>query len=98
MKRHATFETDRASRYLKALCHHFGRKVDANCDDAKGWVQFPFGRCDMTATDSQLEIVATAETQRHLDQLTQITTSHLERFAFRENPTLEWHGDAASAA
>lgn len=90
MKTTAIFETQRAGRYLNALCHHFGRKVDASCDDTAGWVQFPFGRCDMTADDHTLELSATAEDQRHLVQVTKIVTSHLERFAFRENPRLDW--------
>ena len=86
----ASFETDRASRYLKALCHHFGRKVDAKCDDTAGWVQFPFGRCEMSASGHILELNATAEDERQLSQVVKIVTSHLERFAFREDPKLEW--------
>ncbi|MEO0382491.1 MAG: DUF2218 domain-containing protein [Pseudomonadota bacterium] len=90
MKTFARFETDRASRYLASLCHHFGRKVDAACDANSGWVQFPFGRCEMVADESQLDLMAAAETDAHLDQVVQIVTNHLERFAFRENPTLDW--------
>ena len=90
MQAFALFETDRASRYLSALCHHFGKKVEARCTATKGWVKFPFGRCEMTADDSRLELLATAENQTRLDQVMQIVTSHLERFAFRENPTLVW--------
>ena len=86
----ASFETDRASRYLKALCHHFGRKVDAKCDDASGWVQFPFGRCELKAVDRTLKLTAFADDQCSLSQVVTIVTSHLERFAFREDPKLEW--------
>lgn len=89
-----TFETDRASRYLKSLCHHFGRKVDAECTDTAGWVQFQTGRCDMTADDSKLALIASAENQESLDQVVKIVTSHLERFAFRENPALTWQTQA----
>lgn len=91
MQTSATFETPRAERYLKTLCHHFGRKVAAECDDTKGWIEFPFGRCEMEAEDGNLELHATADSARGLAQVTQIITSHLERFAFRENPTLNWH-------
>lgn len=48
MKKTATFRSKRASRYMTALCHHFGRKVDTSCQAATGWVQFPFGRCEMS--------------------------------------------------
>ena len=71
-----TFETDRASCHLKSLCHHFGRKVDAECSATAGWVQFRIGRCDMTADDSKLTLTVTAEDQENLDQVVQIVTSH----------------------
>jgi hypothetical protein len=86
----ASFETDGAGRYLATLCTHFGRKVEAECDTNKGWVQFPFGRCEMTADNQKLEFLASADDQTRLDQVVQIVTSHLERFAFRENPNLDW--------
>lgn len=86
----ATFQTEGASRYLKMLCTHFSRKVEADFDTKTGWVNFPMGRCEMTASAQQLEMQVTAEDQTRLDQLVQIVTSHLERFAFRENPELVW--------
>ena len=84
------FECDHPSRYLMALCNHFGRNVEAQCDANRGWVEFPFGRCDMTADESQLEFGASAEDEQRLSQVEKIMTSHLERFAFRENPRLTW--------
>lgn len=90
MKTFASFETENASRHLAALCTHFGRKVDAACDAEKGWVQFPFGRCDMAAGITRLDLIASALDQARLDLVVRIVTSHLERFAFRENPTLNW--------
>lgn len=92
MKSFVYFKIDRASRHLAALCHHFGRKVDVHCDDMSGWVQFPFGRCELTADARRLALMASAEDQRRLDQVVQIVTSHLERFAFRENPALVSNG------
>lgn len=86
----SSFETARASRYLTALVHHFGRKVEAACDGDTGWVQFPFGRCDLIAAKNRLELSATAEDDKGLRRVENIVTSHLERFAFRENPELVW--------
>ena len=94
MKTFATFETDGAGRYLKSLCQHFGRKVDAECTATAGWVQFPFGRCDMTADSSKLALTVSAEDEPCLNQVVQIVTSHLERFAFRENPALAWQSQS----
>ena len=91
MQRAASLKTERAGRYLTALCHHFGRKVEAECDETTGWVQFPFGRCEMVADDRSLELRAMADSQQELAQVTRIVTGHLERFAFREDPKLTWH-------
>ncbi|GAB5445201.1 DUF2218 domain-containing protein [Gymnodinialimonas sp.] len=90
MTRLARFETDRAVRHLETLCKHFGRKVAVHCDGRDGWVQFPFGRCEMRADERQLEMRATAEDASALAIVVQVMTSHLERFAFRENPVLDW--------
>lgn len=76
------------------LCDHFGKRVEASCDANNGWVQFPIGRCEMTAHPDLLEMLASADDQARLDQVTQIVTSHLERFAFRENPILDWQDPA----
>lgn len=91
----ATFETDKPHRYMEQLCHHFGRKVPAQYDADSGWVAFSFGRCDMTAESQKLTLRANAKDQSQLDQVVQVMTSHLERFAFRENPTLAWNKPAA---
>ncbi|WP_171188039.1 DUF2218 domain-containing protein [Ruegeria sp. HKCCC2117] len=90
MQLHATFFTQRGGRYMAALCHHFGRKVEACCDEDTGWVKFPFGRCDLNQDASGLHVVVSATSQANLDRVVQVVTNHLERFAFRENPELEW--------
>ena len=94
MNTFASFETVSAGRYLTTLCAHFGRKVATECDNHKGLVQFSFGRCEMMANDHKLELLASAEDQKRLDQVVQIVTSHLERLAFRENPNLDWQTPA----
>lgn len=90
MNKIATFKSERAGRYMTALCHHFGRKVDTNCEETSGWVQFPFGRCDMVVEDQELMLTAQAQDEDRLEQVVRIVTSHLDRFAFRENPELTW--------
>lgn len=87
----AHLKTRSARRYLEALCQHFGRKAEVQCDKDQGWVQFPFGRCDMKADATQLEMIASAEDADDLVLVVDIVTRHLERYAFRENPRLDWH-------
>ena len=86
----AIFKTDRGAKYLATLCKHFGHKVESNFEGGTGWVQFPFGRCELHADDQRLELVAFADDVKHLGEVTKIVTSHLERFAFREDPKIEW--------
>lgn len=90
MDKTATFRSERATRYMTALCHHFGRRVSASCDDATGWVQFPFGRCEMSVEGGALHLRVQAEDPVRLEQVVEIVSSHLDRFAFRENPHLIW--------
>ena len=90
MEAHAHFETSNPSRYLEMLCRHFGRKVDVQNDATKGWIQFPFGRCDLNADHRYLKLHASAESQARLDEVVQVMSNHLERFAFRESPVLVW--------
>ena len=97
MEMHATFETNSAVRHMAALCHHFGRKVDAQCDGATGSAVFPFGRCDLVADDTSLKLHVSADDTAGLERAVQVVTSHLERFAFRERPELVWRSAAQDA-
>ena len=73
----AIFETDHAKRHLDSLCKHFGRKVEVACKDDAGWVQFPFGRCEMTASDCRLELSASADELGEQAWVIQIMTALL---------------------
>ena len=88
LKAVASFQTNSANRYLAMLCNHFGKPVESTCIAGKGWVQVPTGRCDMTAGAHSLKMLVSADDQTRLDQLAQIGTNHLERFAFAKPPSL----------
>lgn len=94
MDAQSTFQTRHASRHLNALCLHFGRQIDAECDAQSGWVQFPFGRCEMVADADALVFLAQAEEAEQLDRVIEVMASHLDRFAFRETPDLIWEARA----
>ncbi len=87
----ATFQTEQARRHMATLCKHFARKVTAHHDDHAGHVEFPFGYCDFAANSRGLTLTATAADSKQLNTLIEVISRHLERFAFRENPELEWH-------
>ncbi len=97
MQSQAIFETANAGRYLGTLCKHFGHKVPTGLTDGVGWIELPFGRCDLVASDVDLTLTASAEATADLSKVQKVLTSHLERFAFRENPALDWKDPATPA-
>ncbi|MDX1331080.1 DUF2218 domain-containing protein [Roseovarius sp. ZX-A-9] len=86
----AKFTTERASSYLQQLCKHFGHKIEVQFDSTSGLITFPFGQCVLAAEQGVLELTISAETQAELTKSCRVIGSHLERFAFRENPKLDW--------
>jgi len=85
----ANLTTPNASRYLQQLCKHFGHKVPVTFTPTDGQVDLPFGACRLTADDQTLNMVVEGDTAT-LPKLEQFVGSHLERFAFREKPTITW--------
>lgn len=98
MTAYSTFTTQKAARYMGTLCNQFGHKVPTGINASTGWIELPFARCDLTATDSRLTMTLTAPTQANLAKAAHVIGSHLERFAFREAPDLIWHQVASNQA
>jgi hypothetical protein len=86
----ATFPTENASRHLASLCKHFTYRIPTSCTPRSGTLEFGIGRCDMIADAEGLTLIASSSDQAQLDQVVEIISRHLERFAFRENPDLTW--------
>ncbi|SFB10427.1 hypothetical protein SAMN05421688_2872 [Poseidonocella pacifica] len=84
------FKTENAERYLGTLCKHFGHKVPVTHEAGCGRIELPFGQCMLRADASALNLTATAPDKAQVDKTIEVISSHLERFAFRENPTLDW--------
>lgn len=87
---HARVETPKASRYLKALCNHFNRKVTAEYDDNRGTVQFGFGDCEMDADDHVLVIRVQADNDENFARVKYVVSDHLERFSGDEALQVAW--------
>ncbi len=90
MNARAFFKTENAERYLATLCKHFGHKVPVSHEPGSGRIELPFGPCTLHADAAGLGLTATASDRAQLDKTIQVMSSHLERFAFRENPELTW--------
>lgn len=82
--------TDKSVVYMQRLCRHFAHKVPAECDEAHGRVQFAMGVCEMRATGTNLILRAQADNPEALERLKAVVSSHLERFAFREELKVQW--------
>jgi len=85
-----TVTTDHAARYLSQLCKHFRHKAPVQLDDDGGEIQFDFGTAAINATAESLQMTVQASDLTALTRGESIIGSHLERFAFRENISLEW--------
>lgn len=91
----ATVETEKATRYLKALCNHFGRKVDSSyklADDQNGTgrVEFGFGVCELDANERALTMTAGSESDLRQQRTQNVIASHLVRFMQDADLELTW--------
>lgn len=89
----AIVATPNASRYLQQLCKHFAHKVDVTFTPKLGAVSLPIGRCEFSADAAHLAMTGTSKAT-DLPRLEQFLGDHLARFAFRENPIIEWQRSA----
>lgn len=83
-------QTERASGYLQQLCKHFSHKLETEFTPETGVIRFDFGRADLSAASGTLTMTATADGGEDLTRLQRVLASHLERFAFREDLTIDW--------
>ena len=86
----ATLETDKAERWMKALCNHFARKRTARYEGNKGYIDFGDGKCELTATPGLLQFRAEAETAEGLEHIKRAVGGHLGRFTPGEEIQLTW--------
>lgn len=90
MKSTSTVQTEKAPRYMKALVNHFGRKTKAVYEENSGYIEFPFGRCDIQADAETLSFVLNSAGHEELEQLKMVIDKHLARFSQNEIVALEW--------
>ena len=81
--------TAHAGRYLGQLCKHFAHKLPVTFDEIAGTISFAIGDCHLVATDAALTIDLDGPAES-LEQLRDVVTRHLDRFAFREELVYDW--------
>ena len=91
METTAIVQTEKASRYMKAMINHFGSKVNAAYEGDKGHVDFGFGRCEMEADETALTLRALGKDAGEISGVKNIIGSHLVRFAKKEDLSITWN-------
>lgn len=86
----ARVPTEKASRYIAQLCKHFAHKITVDYDAQQGRADFPFGVCRMQADTTSLVMQCEAPDPEALKRVESVVGVHLERFAWREKPTVAW--------
>ena len=97
----AVVPTARASRYLQQLCKHWAHNPAVIFTPEHGTITFPKdvrgadhpGDAIVTfdARDAALDVRIDATSAEQRDNLKEVVTRHLDRFAFREAPlAFDW--------
>lgn len=77
-------------RYLAQMCKHFEHKLPVRLAEDDGGIEFPGGTCTLHAEPEILVMHVTADDEAALARLEDVVARHLERFAFRDKPEIEW--------
>ena len=90
LKKEASVSTDRSRLYMKRLCKHFQRKVEAQWYDNFGKVTFEEGVCFLAAHEHALEMRCEAQTSNELLEVIDTMERHLIRFMRKDSLVIEW--------
>ncbi len=86
----ATVPTAHASRYLQQLCKHWSHRFETEFDAEHGRVNFGTGAAHFTAAPGALGLTVLASDLAGLERLEGAVAGHLQRFAFREDLSVDW--------
>ncbi|NKB54385.1 MAG: DUF2218 domain-containing protein [Rhizobiaceae bacterium] len=83
-----------AQKYLKQLAKHFAHKVDVEQSDNDAVVKLSYGYFELRTDGEDVLVMQTfTDTDEYRKRLEHVAASHLERFAFRDPPMIEWSDD-----
>ena len=94
MNQTAAIETEKAERLMKALTNHFARKTTAQYEGNKGYIEFKYGKCEITSTPTLLTLQANAESEDDLEHVKRVVAEHLLRFVPGEDIQINWKNPA----
>lgn len=82
--------TPKADGYVAQLAKHFGHKINVEQQADAAVFHFSAGTAWTQAEGDQLRLSVEADTLEQLQEVEEIFSSHLERFAFREDLRVVW--------
>lgn len=85
----ARIATPLASRYLQQLCKHFAHKMPVEFTPEHGSIALRSGTCVLDAEAEHLVLRVEAPDDA-LENLQDVVKKHLERFAWKDVPEIDW--------
>jgi hypothetical protein len=90
----ARVPTANGAKYVQQLCKHWSHKLDVELSERKGVVRFPSATATMEASPDALLVTLESADGETLERIKGVVASHLDRFAFREEPLpFHWSAD-----
>lgn len=91
----AQVATTNPARLINRLCKHFRHKIDVEWNDVEATLTFPMGACYLTSGSGVLRLECRAANETELEEVGQVVSSHLIRFAGDEVEAVAWQPAAA---
>jgi hypothetical protein len=86
----ARVSTEKPADYIVRLCKHFAHKTPATYDDTTGRIAFEMGVCRLVAEPDLLVLTVEGADAEAIERLEGVVARHLERFAWKEAPAIDW--------
>lgn len=83
-------ETRDPAKYIARLCRHFSHKLETQCTDTQGRIEFSIGRCLLQAEPHGLSVLCESPDNEQLLELMEVIKAHFDRFAAKDSLVLHW--------
>ena len=80
---------------LERLCKHFGKKIPVEHDAKRGHARFPYGDCELFASNDALAFTCRAPDAESMARLREVIDLHVGMFSKRAPLRVAW--DTATA-
>jgi len=93
----SVIKTPNAEKYLLQLCKHWQHKFSFSYTQTQAHIPFSDTiHLDMSAAPAELTMQLEAPDEEDIARMETVFVNHLERFAFREQLTIDWHREKSA--